>query len=75
MFTAVPFPIDHYAQVVHEYKSNGPNELDLKLEEIVHVLEEGDLGWCKVVNSSGKMGFAPISYLSYVKYDPTSKQV
>jgi hypothetical protein len=77
--------VQHYARLIADFKPLGQNQLDCKIDDMVFVEEEGkkfnfkksssgENGWALATKvGTNNKGFLPISYYSYVKYDPKSK--
>jgi hypothetical protein len=76
--------IQQYARLIADFKPLGQNQLDCNLDDMVFVEEEGknkslntptgENGWAFATKvGTNTKGFLPISYYSYVKYEPQSK--
>ncbi|RDW56531.1 hypothetical protein BP6252_14121 [Coleophoma cylindrospora] len=50
------------AKVLYDFTSQAENELDIKENEIIHVIRRASKGWL-LVDKGGKQGFVPASYV------------
>uniref|UniRef100_T1E6I8 F-BAR and double SH3 domains protein 2 n=1 Tax=Crotalus horridus TaxID=35024 RepID=T1E6I8_CROHD len=59
-------------KVVYSYKASQPDELTIEEQEVLEVIEDGDMeDWVKARNKSGHVGYVPEKYLQF----PTSNSL
>ncbi|KAM6341572.1 F-BAR and double SH3 domains protein 2 [Podargus strigoides] len=59
-------------KVVYSYKASQPDELTIEEQEVLEVIEDGDMeDWVKARNKAGQVGYVPEKYLQF----PTSSSL
>ncbi|RHZ54807.1 hypothetical protein Glove_423g32 [Diversispora epigaea] len=65
------------AKVIYEYDADGDDEITLKEEEVVVILDKSEADWWKGRNENGEVGLFPSNYVELITEKDTepSKQV